>query len=490
MPQSPKISVALLVLAVALLGAALAARHIEQKITGPLAVAVQGDDVVVAAPGKLYRLDGNGRLQRTDDHVIAADARDAGLYWLGGDLLASPGVDGKFLRCTDGNCVPFSTDPYAPTGPVQVAAATPGKLWLAQTDADRVHRFFESGRRVDMPLSDLQRPGALWQQDEFLYVANTGAGQLERYELHKRGIDTPDVVARFPDPASEDDPVDLPRRMLAGDDGSLRVLLTNGDRSRGALAGVAANGSVQRLALPELANPVSFAELGDDLLVVDEDRMQVLRIDGSNRVTIFGDEAFNAAISAQHGMQSTLRALFPLLAILAAVLAVIGGSWLVRHLLREDGEPALPVAAGADGVAWLPFDAALLQRRVMRAALQGLPLALFPALLAGLFNQAAAGVGWFAVVTVAAIVPVLLRASKVKVPDELRIGLRGKLLVIEHAQHGAREYPLVQVAWNERQLLPEPGVTLPLERDGIALFHRPTLEASLFPQLNPGKRSG
>jgi len=489
MPQSPKISVALLVLAVALLGAALAARHIEQKITGPLAVAVQGDDVVVAAPGKLYRLDGNGRLQRTDDHVIAADARDAGLYWLGTELLVGPGVDGRFLRCTNDSCVPFSSDPYAPTGPVQVAAATPGKLWLAQTDADRVHRFFETGRRVDMPLSDLQRPGALWQQDEYLYVANTGAGQLERYELHKRGIATPDVIARFPDPASEDDPVDQPRRMLAGGDGSFRVLLANGEQTRGALALVSANGSVQRLALPELANPVSFAVQGDDLLVVDEDRMQVLRIADGNRVTVFGDDAFNAAIGAQHGTQSTLRALFPLLAILAAVLAVVGGSTLARRLLHEEQEPALPVTAGADGVAWLPFDTAMLPRRLVRAALQALPLALFPALLAGLFNHAGAGVAWFAVVTVAAIVPVLLASSKVKVPDELRIGLRGKLLVIEHAQHGAREYPLVQVAWNERQLLPEPGVTLPLERDGIALFHRPTLAASLFPQLNPGKRS-
>lgn len=490
MPQSPKIPVALLALAVIALGAALAARHAEQQITGPLAVTVQGDDVVVAAPGKLYRLDAHGRLQRTDDNIVDANARDAGLAWMGADLLVSPGVDGKLLRCNDGNCTPFSTDPYAPTGPVQVAVATPGKLWLAQTDADRVHRFFESGRRVDMPLSDLQRPGALWQQDEYLYIANTGAGQLERYELHKRGIATPDVVARFPDPANEDDPVDLPRRMLASGDGSFRVLLANRDRTRGALAEVAANGSVQRLALPELANPVSFAELGDDLLVVDEDRMQVLRIAGDNRVTVFGDEAFNETIRAQHGLQSTLRALFPLLAILAALLAVVGGSWLVRNLLREDDEPALPVAAGADGVAWLPFDSALLQRRVTRAALQGLPLALFPALLAGLFNQAGAGVAWFAVVTVVAIVPVLIKASKVKVPDDLRIGLRGKLLVIEHAQHGAREYSLVQVGWNERQLLPEPGVTLPLERDGLALFHRPTLEASLFPQLNPGKRSG
>lgn len=488
MAPSLKLPVILLALAAAALAGALTAQNTEQKIVGPLAIAVHGAQVVVAAPGVLYRLDTAGTLQGRDDGAIAADAHDAGLAWLGEDLLLSPGADGKFMRCSGASCAPFSDNAYAPTGPVQVAAATPGRLWLLETDVDRAHRFHEDGRRIDTPLTDLRSPGDLWQNGNDLYVANTGAGQFERYELHKRGIADPAIVARFPDAAEARDPVDRPLRLLPGGDGSFRVLLSNRTRTRGALAQVSAAGAVERLGIPALVNPVSFAVAGADLLLVDEDRMQVLRLAADGRVTVFGDASFNAALGAQHGVQETLRLAYPLLAILATVLAVLGGSLLLRGLLWRESEPARPVTPGGDGIAWLPNDRSMLPRRALRALLHALPLALFPALLAARFGMETLGLCGGIAVLVLATVPALVRAARAQVPDQLRIGLRGKQLVIEHAQYGAREYWLTQIAWNEQELRPEPEVVLPLQRDGVALFHLPTLRAALFPLLAAGKQ--
>ena len=59
------------------------------------------------------------------------------LHPLGDDLLASPGRNGMLLRCSGNSCAPFSHDPYAPSGPVQVATAAPDRIWLLETDADR-----------------------------------------------------------------------------------------------------------------------------------------------------------------------------------------------------------------------------------------------------------------------------------------------------------------------------------------------------------------
>lgn len=486
---SLKLPVVLLLAAGAALAGALVARDVERGITGPLAIAADGDRVAVAAPGMLYRLDGSGHLQAADDSVIAIDARDAGLAWLGSDLLVSPAANGaSLLRCDDKDCAPFSQDPYAPTGPVQVAAASPGKLWLAETDADRAHRFFEDGRRIDMPLSDLQRPGALWQDDSGLYVANTNSGELQRYELHKRGVARPDTIATFRASAGEFDPPVLPLRMLPATDGGFHVLLTNQARSRGALVAVSMDGEVTREQASTLVNPVSLAASDDDLLVVDEDRMQVLRINTDGDATVFGDDEFNAAISARQGQRALLRLLVPVLLLAATLLATVGGWLLLQRLLSEVDEPAQPVNTGADGIAWLVPDAKLAPRRALRAAVTLLPLAIFPALLAAHYHYAWAGQLWAVAVLVLATVPAWLAAARARIPDQLRIGLRDKQLVIEHAEYGLREYWLTQVDWSERELKPENGVLLPLQRDGIALFHLPTLRESLFPRLQPARR--
>ncbi len=489
---SLKIAIALLLIAAAALTGALGARHVESGITGPLAIAVDGDRVAVAAPGMLYRLDAAGHLQARIDSVIAPDARDAGLYWLGGDLLASPAVDGgTLLRCDDETCAPFSKDPYAPTGPVQSAAATPGRLWLAETDADRVHRFFEDGRRIDMPLSNLERPGSLWQDDVALYVANTDAGKLQRFDLHKRGVGAATDIAAFQAQDDTFDPPVLPLRLLPDGSGGFHVLLTNQSRTRGALASVSANGDIQQKNIPALINPISFAVSGDDFLIVDEDRMQVLRVSNVNpdaAATVFGDDDFNTALSAQHEKQALLRTLIPMLLVVATLLAAAGSWSLLRHFLHEETEPALAVKTSPDGIAWLPPDTQLIPRRLGRTLLMAAPWALFPALLAGFYHHAGAGKLWFFIVLLLATVPVWINALRSRIPDQLKIGLRDKQMVIEHATWGLREYWLTQINWNEKELQPEKDIVLPLQRNGVALFHLPTLRESLFPRLQVSRR--
>lgn len=489
-PDTPSLArpAALIVVAALLVAAGLFARDTAQRITGPLAVAVRGDAVTVAAPGVLYRLDAAGKLLGTDRDLLDPAARDAGLAWIGDALLVSPGRGGKLLRCVDNACAPFSGDPYAPTGPVQAAPSIPGRLWLAETDADRAHRFYEDGRRIDMPLSDLQRPGSLWEQDDQLYVCNTGAGKFERHELHKRGIAEAEVVAQFPAAVDDEDPANRPLRLLARADGGFRLALTNAGRTHGRLVDVGADGSVRDVDVAGLVSPVSLAMLGDATLVVDEDRMQVLAVDASGKAAAFGDRDFRAAISARAQERDILRLVFPACAVLATLLAALGGSWLLQRLAQRRSDPPLPVAAGPDGIAWLPTLASLAPRRALQQAVVALPLALVPAIAAGMAGIAMAGMAWAVAVLAAAAVPALLAGNRGAPPAGLRIGLHGKALVIGEAERGMREYRLAMVAWDANQLQPEPGTSIALARDGIDFFHRPTLDASLFPLLDPARR--
>lgn len=484
--KSPLRPVALLFLAALLLAAAEFARDAERKIVGPLAVATHGDQVVVAAPGVLYRLDMNGTLRGTDKDVLDPSARDAGLAWLGDDLLASPGRDGALLRCSGNTCAPFTNDPYAPHGPVQVAMAAPDRIWLLETDADRAQRFFIDGRRIDMPLSDLDHPGALWQQDDLLYVCDTGKNALERHPLFKRGIAGPETVAHFPAAADDPDPATRPLRLLPHN-GTLRVVLTNGARTQGRIADVGLDGSVRMLATPGIVSPVSLAESGDAVLVVDEDRMQVLKMDDLGHATPFGDAAFRAAIAAQVWKRDALRIAFPVLAVLVTLLLAIGGTWLAVRLLGAPGDPARPVAPGADGIAWFPHAAVNAPHAAIHRALAAAPAALVAAGAAGMLGHGTIAVAVALLVPLVAVLPVLLAGARLP-RSGARIGLHGKLLVIADPERGMNEYRVAQVAWNARMLQPDGGTAIPFAHDGVDCFHRPTLEASLFPALDPARR--
>ncbi|MFZ5723091.1 MAG: hypothetical protein ACOY33_05460 [Pseudomonadota bacterium] len=481
---------ALLLLAVLAWGGAHLVRELASRQTGPLAVAAGDDAVFVLAPGVLYRLDTDGRLQETLTGLVAADARDGGLAWIGDALLVSPGTDGALLRCPAAGsaCEPFSDDPYTPTGPVQASLAADGRLWLLETAADRAHRFFPDGRRIDMPLSNLRTPGAILQQGEWLHICNAGAGTFEHRRMHRRGVGEPEEpFSRFA-AVPEHDPVNRPLRMLPRDDGSFRLILTNAARTQGRLADVDAEGNVRPLTIDDLVNPVSLAALDDDTLVVDEDRMQVLRIDAAGQATSFGDAAFRAALDTGTGLRDALRLADPLLLVLATLLAAGGGSWLLQQLLARPEDPALTVAPGPDGIAWLPAANVRAAQHLATHAVIALPLALVPVLLAAHFRQTVAGLLWAVLVIVVAVVRGR-QTTDAGGRSETRIGLRGPVLIVADPEHGMNEYRLSQVRWNESELQPTDKLRIPLVRDGHELFHRPTLENTLFPQLDPRQKS-
>lgn len=476
-----------LALSIPLLLGALYAGDAAQSITGPLAIAVGDEQVAVAAPGLLYRLDLDGGLLDVDEETIAPDARDAGLLWLRDSLLASPGADsGTLLHCTTDGCAPFSADPYAPTGPVQ-AHVDGGILWLAETEADRLHRFRLDGKRIDMPLSDLSRPGSVLRDGDSVLVCNTGDARLDSHRIHKTGLDFGEQKVKFP-PDEAKDPVNRPLRMLADHQGGYRVLLTNAARSRGMLARISGDLEVHAVDLPSLSNPVSMAWLGKDLLVVDEDLMQIVRIDADGGATVFGDEDFNARLAAQRSTREILRLLSPVLLLLCALSAGIGGSWLLLEVFRRRGDPARDVGARADGIAWMPTESELAGERTKRNLLTTLPMATLPALAIAWLGLPLAAAGWTAAVLAAAAIPAQRAATRARDPRGTRIGLRGKMLVIADTERGIREYPLAQVRWNGQRLQPAPGEIVSLAQNGVPVFHPPTLTACLLPKLDPAQQ--
>lgn len=481
-----RVPVLLLVIALPALIAALYLRGAASTIVGPLAVAADRERVAVLAPGTLYLLDTAGTLGERLDGVIASETRDAGAGWVDGVLLAGPGVDGELLRCDRDGCRPFSDDPYTPTGPVQVMQAD-GVVWLAETEADRIHRFRADGKRIDMPLSDLSQPGCMLREGESLLVCNTGSGLLGRHAVHRRGVDYGEDFVRFT-VGEGDDAIDRPLRLVAADGGGYVALYTDGRRERGILADVTADGQVTPRDLASLANPVSLARLGDDLLVVDEDLMQVVRIAADGSATLFGDESFNAQLSAQRGTRDALRLAWPLLLAVAVLCAAGGGSWLLWLLAARRPDAAREVKPGPDGVAWLPTGADLARTRVTARLVVAAPAIIVPAIAATWLGMTVAGLAWAIVVAVAAALPVQLAAMREQPAQGLRIGLKGRVLVVTDAERGMREFPLAQVAWNGQRLQPRPDLDIPLAREGLPLFHRPTLDASLFPALDPARR--
>lgn len=476
-----------LVLSIPLLLAGLYAGDAARSITGPLAIAVGNEQVAIATPGQLYRLDHDGGLLDADEGIIAPDARDAGLLWVGDALLASPAPGGgTLLRCTADNCEPFSADPYAPTGPVQ-AHVDGGIIWLAETEADRLHRFRLDGKRIDMPLSDLSQPGAVLRESDSILVCNTGSARLDSHRIHKTGLDFGEQKVKF-QPDDADDPIDRPLRILADRQGGYRILLTNAARSRGMLARISSGLEVEPLELPSLSNPVSMAWLGQDLLVVDEDLMQVVRVNVDGAATVFGDDDFNARLSAGRSMREVLRLLSPALLLLCALVAGSGGSWLVLEIYRRRGNPARDVRPEADGVAWLPTETELAGERTTRNLMIALPIAVLPALAIAWLGILLAAAGWLAAVLVAASIPARQAANRARDPRGTRIGLRGKFLVLADTEHGIREYPLAQVRWNERQLQPTPKDIVNFSQNGVPVFHPPTLAAWLLPKLDPAQQ--
>lgn len=476
-----------LAVSIPLLLGGLYAGNTARSITGPLAIAVGDGQVAIAAPGLLYRLDHDGSLLGVEDDVIAPDARDAGLLWLQDALLASPGTDGGgLLRCSTDGCSPFSADPYAPTGPVQ-AHADGGIIWLAETDADRLHRFRLDGKRIDMPLSDLSQPGSVLREDDAVLVCNTGSARLDSHRIHKTGLDAAEQRAKFPSDDTKD-PVSRPLRLLADNSGGYRVLLTNAARSRGMLARISSDLEVNPVDLPMLSNPVSMAWLGNDLLVVDEDLMQVVRIGVDGEATLFGDEEFNVRLAAERTTREALRLLSPVLMMACAFTAAIGGSWLLLAVFRRRGDPARDVGPGADGIAWLPTETELGGERTTRNLMVALPTAIFPAAaIAWLWGPLAAA-GWSVVVLAAAVIPAQLAASRARDPRGTRIGFRGRILVVADTERGMREYPLAQVRWNEHQLQPTSKDIVNFSQNGVPVFHPPTLSACLLPKLDPAQQ--
>lgn len=496
MPMDRTILKPAIVIAVAvpLLIAAGLLRNAAGDITGPLAIAVHDNHVtdnsviVVAAPGQLYYLNGAGALQYRDDATLAPAARDAGLAFVGDTLLVSPGIDGTLQRCTNNKCISFSADPYAPTSSVQIGP-TDLHVWLSETASDRLYRFHHDGRRLDVPLSDLSQPGTALQQDDQLLVCNTGGKKLLLYRLHKRGISEPDVFATWSS-GDKGMPIDRPLRLLALDNGNFLALFTNAARSRGVIARVDDRGTVQPLDVPGLVNPVALDALGSDVLVVDEDRMQILRITANGNATVFGDAAFITQLTAQQSLRDGLRITWPLLLLLAALAFGTGGTWLLHQLLMQRPDTApLPVPKDSSGIAWLPTASELAPSRMRRQLLIATPTALAPILammLFGLFEFILAGI-IFAVVIFAPAAAWSLRAEarREQRPGNLRIGLHDAQLVVADAERGLREYPLQKVLWDEQKLQPEPQTIILLTSNGIDLFHRPTLTAVLFPRLDP-----
>jgi hypothetical protein len=459
------------------------ARHAADAIHGPLAIAASASEVAVAAPGVIYRLDANGQLQSSDSETLAADATDAGLALVGQTLLASPGIDGGLLRCTGGDCQPFSGDDWAPSGPVQIHFDG-AQFWFSETDSDRIQRYDTSGKRIDMPLSDLNAPGSLHVSEDKLYVANSGEGKIQRYQLHKRGIDEAETFATFRS-GRDDHPVFMPRRLLALPDGGFKAIFSDARRQNAVLVDIDRYGVVTPAAIEGLVNPVDFAWQGDALLILDEGLMQVLRLDAEGEISVFGNAEFQEQLADGERLRYVLRSLAPTLFWLGIVSLSFGGAWLLRLLTHREVDPALDVKPDVNGILWLPAECDLAPRRIPRYLLVAAPLALAPASAVYLTTPwPPLAMGWAAVVLSIAVLIPMLAAARASLPKGERIGIRDRQLIVTHPERGMREFPLPRVEWNEVLLRPQSGLEIPLARRGKPLYHMPTIEAELLPRLN------
>ncbi len=478
---------ALILLALPLFAGTLFVRQLADGIIGPLAIAVSpdGERIAVAGAGDIYHLDAQGALQGVDADMLDPAAREAGIAWLGDGLLVSPDTDGDLLHCSATACSVFSPDPYAPNGAIQVFVAG-NRLWLSEAGTDRLQRYFDDGRRIDMPLSDLLRPGSLWLEGDQLYVANSGARALQRYTVHKRGIDEPEKFAVF-STGNKDAPIDQPTRFVRSGEG-FQAIFSDHDRRHGVLVAIDNNGTVTQRAVPGLVNPVALDLLGDALLVVDEDRMQVLQVAADGATNVFGDDSFRAQLASRQPLRSNLRIVAPVLMMLAALTLAVGGSWLLRLFSSQRSNPPLAVAPDAQGIIWLPREIDFTTARVLRQCAIFAPAALAPAAAAAFAGYPTAGSIWALLSWAAATLPALRDGMRARPPNNLCIGMRGHKLVITDSERGLREYPLLQVAWDDLHLRPEPALTLDLTRDGIALFHLPTIAQVLMPRLNVARR--
>ena len=144
--------------------------------------------------------------------------------------------------------------------------------------------------------------------------------------------------------------------------------------------------------------------------------------------------------------------------------------------------------ANADGIRWLPRESDRAGVHLPWAVAVAAPLALLPALAAGWLGQAGIGALWALLVLGIAAARPLIAAARARLPNDLRVGSRNRHLVVADTDKGLREFPLPQVEWDDSELRPAPDLSIPLVRNGIALFHAPTVAAALFPQLAPTRR--
>lgn len=470
-------------LAVPLLAAAWFAQKWAADIRGPLAIAANDREVAVLASGILYRLDHDGALLATDVDNVADDIRDGGVAYVGGELLVSPGVDGELLHCVDDECKAFTNDNYAPVGPVQ-SWFDGTYFWFSETEADRIQRYTPDGVRVDMPVSDLAAPGTVWRDGETLVVADSGNHKISRYQLHKRGIGEPEAFAQFTQGPAEN-PVNAPTRFLPQADGSLLAIFSNATRDQGALVAVSADGDSEPVLIDGLSNPIGIAALGDARLILDEGSMQVFRQTADGNVDLFGDDDFRAQLAEQEALRSGLRVAVPVLFVLAVLMVALGGTWLLQRLTWRPLDPALNVSPDGAGIIWLPAECDLAPTRIPRYLLVAAPLALAPVLAIAFTTTLGAVASLWSLLcfAVAAAIPGMA-AMRARLPKGERIGVRDRHLIVTHPERGMREFALPKVEWNEFMLRPEPGMDIPLLRDGVPLYHQSSLEELLLPRLN------
>lgn len=482
-PSPLRLPLILIALSLPLLAGAWYARFAADSITGPLAIAASSSEVAVSAPGLLYRLDARGALQSVDGETIAEDAVDSGLAFVGESLIASPGIDDVLLRCSADACEPFSDDNWAPTGAVQTWFDGV-RFWFSETGADRIQRYDTAGKRIDMPVSDLSAPGSLWVQDDMLYVADAGERKILSYRIHKRGIGEGETFATWRG-GPDENPIDRPQRLLSDGDGGFTAIFSDARRRNGALLAIDANGTATPFDTDSFVNPVGLTRLGDALLVLDEGLMQVLRVDADGSVSVFGDEDFQTQLADQQGLRAGLRATMPVLFALGILALAIGGSWLLNIVTYRAVDPALAVKPDAEGILWLPAECDLAPKRIPRFVLVAAPLALIPAAaVAATTPWPLVAVAWAMLpLSVAALVP-MVAASRASLPKGERVGIRDRQLIITHPEKGRREYPLPRVEWSEHLLRPEPGLDIPLLRNGVHLYHASTIEELLLPRLN------
>lgn len=478
-----RIPLIVMLLAVCLLAGAWYAKKTAAGIVGPLAIAASDNAVAVLAPGTLYRLDAEGALQSVDTETVASGIRDGGLYWAGETLLVSPGSDDELLRCSADGCAPFSDDNWAPQGAVQTHFDG-NWFWFSETAADRVQRYNTDGKRIDMPVSDLSSPGSLWVQDDVLFVANAGERKIVSYKLHKRGIDEAETFAIWSE-GPRSNPIDVPRRFLPDRTGGFKAIFANARGTVGRVVDIDADGEVTPVELEDLVHPVSLAWLGDALLVLDEENMQVLRVAADGSTSVFGDEDFQAQLAEPKSLRYWLRMLTPVLLALGVLGLGAGCSWLLHVLTWRPIDPALDVKPDSEGILWLPAECDLAPRRMPRYVLVALPIALLPsAALLAETPWLLPAVAWAALFLGAAILLPLIAASRANLPKGERIGLRDRQLIVTHPEHGRREFALPRVEWNETLLRPEAGLDIPLVRGRVALYHASTVENVLLPRLN------